>query len=345
MVKFINVKSKKNHMYDVICIGSSTIDVFAKTEKSDMISFQTQNSKEKESFLAYPVGDKILINDLQTTTGGGGTNTAVSLARLGLNTAYCGNVGKDENGAMIIDSLKNEKIDFIGSRSNERSGYSIILDSIGHDRTILTYKGSNDSFKFSKIDKKTFKTKWLYLCSMTGKSFKELEKVVKYAKKNKIKIIFNPSSYLADKGIEYLRNILTSTDILVLNRDEAKTLVGNHEIDVLLKLLRQLLKSSVVIITDGKKGVYVNDGSYQYFAKANDIKVIETTGAGDAFGSTFLAGMILKDKVDFAVKLAVTNSESVISHHGAKNKLLTLKEAQTIMKKRPIKLTKKKLKK
>jgi len=330
-------------MYDVITIGSSTIDTFAKTEKSDLISIQTRDPKDREAFLAYPVGTKILIEDLEFTTGGGGTNTAFSISKLGLKVAYCGKIGNDENGKLILHGLKKQKIDFIGKISRrKRSGYSIILDSIAHDRTILTYKGANNFFKYSELDKKKLKCKWIYACSMMGDSFKELEKLVIYAKKKGIKVMFNPSSYLAEKGIEYLRKILLNTDILVINKEEATDLVGKHDIEILLKLLRDMLGSTMVIITDGKRGVHINDGKFHYFSKAHDIKVIETTGAGDAFGSTFLAGYIKKNDINFAIRLAMTNAESVITHHGAKNNLLTFDQCMKALKKRPVKIKKKK---
>jgi len=333
-------------MYDVITLGSATVDAFAKTEKSDLISIQTQNPSDKEQFLAYPIGTKILIDDLEFTTGGGGTNTAVALSKLGLKTAFCGKIGNDENGESIIESLKKAKIQYIGKRTKNNgnmTGYSIILDSIAHDRTILTYKGCNNDFKFGELDKKNLKTKWFYLCSMVGKSFKEMEKLTVFAKKNKIKVMFNPSSYLAERGIEYLSTILKNTDILVLNREEAQDLVGKHELKILVKLLKDLIGSSIVIITDGKSGVFVNDGKYIYMGHSNPIKVIETTGAGDAFGSTFLGAYIKFNNVEKAIKYAVTNAESVITHHGAKNRLLSINQIQSDLRKRPVKIKKVKL--
>ena len=57
---------------------------------------------EKGNFIAYPVGSKILIKDLRFDIGGGGTNTAVSFARLGLNTGYIGSVGRDQPGKEIL---------------------------------------------------------------------------------------------------------------------------------------------------------------------------------------------------------------------------------------------------
>ena len=63
---------------------------------------------------------------------------------------------------------------------------------------------------------------------------------------------------------------------------------------------------------------------------------------GSAFASAFLSGIIKRNDVEFAIKLGMTNEESVIQHHGAKNKLLTYNEALRIMKRNPIKVAKKK---
>ena len=97
-------------------------------------------------------------------------------------------------------------------------------------------------------------------------------------------------------------------------------------------------------ITDGKHGVYVYDNSNIYSGKPHNINIVETTGAGDAFASSFLSGFIRKDDIEFALRLGMTNAESVIQHHGAKEKLLTYNEALKIMKKFPIKVIKKKFK-
>lgn len=326
-------------MYDIITVGSNTVDVFAHTKFSELIKII--DSKGESYLLAYPTGSKILIEELNFTTGGGGTNTAVSLSRLGHKVAYLGKLGNDENANFIINHLKKEKIDLIISKGKGCSGYSIILDSLEHDRTILAFKGQNDKFRFSEIPLKKLKTKWFYFSSMMNESFKTLEKLSVYAKKNNIKIAFNASSYLAEKGKGYLKTILSNTEILVLNDEEAKLLVGAGSNEELLKRLAKL-GPKIVVITIGKKGAYAFDGKYIYFGKTTEMRVVETTGAGDAFASSFLSGIIKKNDVEFAMKLATTNAESVISHHGAKEKLLKYKEALKIMKKGPIKVKKKK---
>src|SRR3989344_1059516 len=120
-------------MYDVITVGSATLDVFAKTKFSELIKIM--DSKGETDLLAYPTGSKILIEELEFTTGGGGTNAAVALSRLGHKTAWLGKLGKDENSDYILKKLKEEKVDSLAVRGKAYGGYSIILDSIEHDRT------------------------------------------------------------------------------------------------------------------------------------------------------------------------------------------------------------------
>ena len=82
-------------MYDVITVGSATVDAFAYTERSKVIKVE-KRAKEQD-FIAYPSGTKILLNRLLFMTGGGGTNTAVAFSRLGLKVAYLGKIGNDSN--------------------------------------------------------------------------------------------------------------------------------------------------------------------------------------------------------------------------------------------------------
>jgi len=328
-------------MYDVICVGSSTIDVFAKTKFSELIKII--DSKGETDLLAYPTGSKILIDELNFTTGGGGTNAAVALSRLNNKAAYLGKMGCEENSDFIIKSLKQEKVDSLAVCDKKgKTGYSIILDSISHDRTILTYKGSNNDLKLSEINLKKLKTKWFYFSTMLNESYKTLEKLAAFAKKKNIKIAFNSSSYLAKKGIPFLKNILSKTDIFVLNKDEAQLLTKKTNIKDQLKTINKA-GVKIVLITDGKDNFYAFDGEFMYSGKPTTIKVIETTGAGDAFASSFLAGMIKKNNIEFALKLGSTSAESVVTHHGAKNKLLTYNEALKRIKKEKLKIKKEKI--
>ena len=320
--------------FDVITVGSSTVDVFVSTNVETI--GKKRNHKVKK-MLAYPLGSKLLIKELKVTTGGGGTNTAVSFSRLGNKVAYLGKLGNDENGNIILNKLKKEKIKFIGVKGKEQTGYSVILDSKAHDRTILTHKGCNNNLKFKELRLSKLKTKWFYFSAMLETSFKTLEKLSAFAKKNNINIAFNPSSYLAKKGAKYLKNILKNTTVLVLNKEEASSIVRGKTTEDLLKNLTKH-GPQIAVITHGKNYVAAYDGNKFYKIKPHKMKVVESTGAGDAFASTFVSSLIQNKNIETSLKAGLINAESVITHHGAKNKLLKSSELNKLLKKKRIKV-------
>ena len=248
-------------MYDVITVGSATLDVFARTRFSELIKII--DPKGETDLLAFPAGSKILIDELEFSTGGGGTNTAVALSRLGHKVAFVGKLGHGTNSEFIHKNLVKEKIDLLCAYGNGNAGYSVILDTLEHDRTILVYKGINDDLRHDEIPYKKLKAKWFYFCSMMNESFHTLEKLAEFAQQNGIKIAFNPSTYLAEKGSKYLSGIIGKTDLLVLNKEEAVLLVGNYPLQGLLLKLKSL-GPKIVVITDGKNNLYVIDQSHIY---------------------------------------------------------------------------------
>ncbi len=98
------------------------------------------------------------------------------------------------------------------------------------------------------------------------------------------------------------------------------------------------LSPRIFVITDGAEGVHVYDRESYYRAWPREgLEVLETTGAGDAFASTFTAACLLDEPVEQAIHLGMTNAESVLVHQGAKEKLLSREElyqqAQSIQRK------------
>ncbi len=318
--------------FQVITVGSATTDAFVFTNLDEI-------QLKKDKFIGYPSGSKLLIDELFFDVGGGGTNSAVAFSRLGLKTAFLGCLGKDINSEKILENLRKNNVKFIGFRIDKPTGYSVILDSKEHNRTILTYKGASNFLNF-KIKPRKLKTKWFYFSSMTGKSLEMQKKLAYHAKNKNIKIAYNPSEYQV-KQHEKIYPILKNTEILVLNKEEAQILCKNNSSDI--KLLLSLLHNlgpKIACITDGSKGAYLSTKEMVFRVKPNNIPVIERTGAGDAFASSLVAGIILfsennntKEKtIKKALSLALTNSESVIQYLGAKNKLLTLNEAYSKIK-------------
>ncbi|MBD3303983.1 carbohydrate kinase family protein [Candidatus Woesearchaeota archaeon] len=326
-------------MFDVIAVGSATVDVFviSESERIEML-------KKKEE-ICFPVGAKILVDDLYQDTGGGGTNTAVAFSRLGFKTGWIGKIGTDMNSRHVLDQLKKEKVKFLGkAQKGGSTGYSVIITGAGKDRVILAYKGINDNLKKSDVNFNKLKAKWFYMASMLGESFKTAEKIAEFAKKKNIKLAFNPSYYVAKKGFNKLKKIIDACHLLVLNKEEAKAISGrkSDDVDVLLKKLQE--RVPLVVITDGKKGAYAYNGIEKYTLKVGPQKIVEATGTGDSFASGVLAGIILGFDIEKSMRLAYANGVSVLGHVGAKEKLLTRKQALKLMKAKNLcKVTRKKL--
>jgi sugar/nucleoside kinase (ribokinase family) len=154
---------------------------------------------------------------------------------------------------------------------------------------------------------------------MLGKSFETQKKLAFKLHEEGVKIAFNPTEYLIkEKNIEALLRIC---EIFILNKDEAKLLTKEKD------LLKGLYKfgPKIVVMTDKNNPAYAYDGKNKYSIKPHKIKVVERTGAGDAFASGFVAGRIAGKSINDSLKLALREGESVLRYLGAKNKLLRMK--------------------
>ena len=87
------------------------------------------------------------------------------------------------------------------------------------------------------------------------------------------------------------------------------------------------LGPKIVVVTDKNKLIscYDSHNKKKYYLKPNKIKVVERTGAGDAFASGFVAGLIRNKSIMQSLKLGLRESEGVIKHFGAKNNLLRMR--------------------
>lgn len=312
--------------YDIITVGSAVIDAFVESDVH-----------EKKGEMFFPVGQKLLVEHLGFSTGGGGTNCAVAFSKFGFSTGFLGKLGDDENGKEILQELRKYNVDFLGKVGKEPTGFSIILDSKFRDRTVLTYRGANESLKFSELNLKKIDSDWLYFATMNEKSLDTEVKLSAWAARKKTKITYNPGSHVILHERKKVLEILKKCEIVFLNEQEAKDLVGSNDEDCFEEILK--LGPKVVSVTYGGLGAKVFDGTFLYGMKTNEVKIVERTGAGDAFASGFTAGFIKFKDVEKAVKIGGANAESVIQHKGAKVGLLSWNDA--VKKSNRIKVVKK----
>lgn len=302
-------------MYDIITLGSANIDLFVKTKSKPEVRKHFQHTD-----IAYHLGDKLIVEDLEITTGGGGTNTAVAFSRLGLKTGCICALGKDPNGQYILNELKKEKVVFLGKIKEGNTGLSIILPG-AKDRTILAYKGVNNFLRINDINLQKITAKWLYVSSMLGQSLETSEKIIQIAKKKGSKIALNLSQYLANQGLNKLSNMLSSADVIFLNRDEAQILTGKKRISDMFHSIYNYT-TAIVVITSGSGDIYASDSLKNYIKKVHPINPVDTTGAGDAFASGFIYGLMKSANIHYAMECGHEEALSVLKYVGAKNNLL-----------------------
>jgi sugar/nucleoside kinase (ribokinase family) len=321
--------------YDFITIGGMTEDIVFFTNEGILIDNRADILRKK--LLAFEYGAKINIKEFGRYFGGGASNSAINLSRLGFKVASLSMVGEDEIGFKILANLKENKIEpgFIEINKKNDSGFSFIINN-KKDRIIFTYRGSNDYFSVSKKQEKIIKlANWIYLTSLPVNCQESLERIFL----NKNNIAWNPGLAQLSKGVVPIKKFLKNTEIFILNKDEALELIKktkkffnlkNSFLDDaknLLKILKDFGPTKI-ILTDGVKGAYFFDGINFYHQKIiNKQNRIDSTGVGDAFGST-VVGCLLKLGGDYkkAMYLGVKNVSSVVSLAGAQNGLLKFKE-------------------
>lgn len=330
-------------MFDVITIGGATLDFFVESSKFNILDFKSiDNTKE---YLCLGYGDKIEIEQSSFDIGGGAVNTAVAFSKLDLNTSLLVKTGAGHIGNYLLSKIRSRNVDtsLVVKSKTERTGFSIILTSFEGDRTVLTQRGANSALIQEDLNCEALKkTKAIYCSSLSNNSEKILADIAEFCHENNIKFACNPGNTTISKGIDTQYDFLAHTNILILNKQEASDFTGiiekseskydekdekimNSDVQNILLTLKKFVKD-IVVITDGKKGVYVYDGDNFYFANPYPAKVVSTLGAGDAFASTFVGTFIKTADIQKSISLALINSASVVGEYGAQTGLKTYEE-------------------
>jgi ribokinase len=308
-------------MYDIITVGSATIDV---SLQSDAFVI---DDRGRESLALS--GGKIEVAKKVMAVGGGGTNTAVGFSRLGLDCACVARFGNDWSGNWLKENLAEEGFDksYLRQVDGEETDFSTILLSSTGERIILTFRGQ------TRVDKEVFpfkalsQTRWLYLASLEG-NITLLEELVDKAKNRKVSTILNPGS-LELQHQEELAKIFPKVKILILNEEEAKSFWGENYLEKIKEA-----GPEIVVVTCGKRGAYFYQSGKILKKPALEGKVVDATGAGDAFSTGLVTGLIWGKSLPEAVKMGMIESLSVIGRIGPKAGLLTKKELEERLEKR-----------
>jgi len=305
-------------MFDIVTIGAGTRDVFLVSKEFKFIESSAFSTGIGE---CVALGTKIELDEIVHTTGGGATNAAATFARLGYKSAVVCRVGDDGAGRDTIIDLQREGINttLVRRIPGGMTGYSTLLTASSGERTVLVYRGVSGAFTSADIPWKECAAKWLYVTSLAGNT-DLLKRIVTHTKKYGAHVAWNPGSLELKKGMASLRPILKQISILNFNREEAENISGKKKLPDMFKALAH--PGMTVIITDGPNGAYAHRDGKTWFAGTRGIKSKSHTGAGDAFGSGFLAAYIKSGDVPTSLATGTLNAESVIQHVGAKAGIL-----------------------
>lgn len=306
-------------MYDIITIGSATHDAFLVSKEFKNVSSDKFVTGVGE---CVALGTKIDLDDLVLSTGGGATNAAVTFGNLGLKTAAIARVGQDCSGAEIVGELRQHHVETTLMRviPGEQTAYSTLLTELkGGERTVLVYRGASARFTEADIPWSKMKSSWIYLTSVGNIPL--VKKIITTAAKKGVNIAWNPGQTEIKAGLKTWKALLPSITVLILNREEAFALTEKMDLEEAFDAL--YADDTVRLITDGARGATVYHDGWMAHAKPRGVKAISRAGAGDAFGSGFVAGLIKSDNLCVALSTGMINAESVIQHYGAKKGIIT----------------------
>jgi len=262
--------------FDVVGFGALNVDMLFKVNKIA--------SAEEESF----------VTGFEEACGGSAANTMIGLARLGCKVGFIGKVAEDREGKMLLEDFRRESVDTNGiiTAKHGRSGTAMgFVDEKG-ERALYVDPGVNDTIEFDEISKEyAFQTRFLHLTSFVGeKSFQTQKRLVETLPKT-IKVSLDIGELYARKGLNALEPIMSRTFVMMPNAKELQILTKKADYK---RNAEVLLEKGVKIVAVklGSKGCYVTDGKESSMVEAFKVKVVDTTGAGDAFCAGFLYGLI-----------------------------------------------------
>jgi len=316
-------------MFDVIAVGGAKVDIFLDIHDTN----QHFRLSKKTGELCIKSGDKVLVDKAHFMIGGNAANVAVGLARAGLKSVVVEEIGSDEFAQKIVNVLNKEGVsERLLKQVQGTSSFSVIIN-YKRERTIFVeHEEREHNFTFDNIS-----TKWVYLTSLGHKWKSAYKQTLDFVKNSNIKLAFNPGTSQLDEGSEELLEVFKKADLIFVNKEEAGQLCGlknseNKENQEFINKLLINLKNKgpkVVVITDGSNGSFlIDDQNNIIFQKAIDTATIEKTGAGDAFASGFLAGILSGKNYKEAMEWGSYNAASVISKIGAQQGLLTRQEIE-----------------
>ncbi|EEW53694.1 ribokinase [Limosilactobacillus antri] len=230
-------------------------------------------------------GETLAAEGKSSAAGGKGANQAVSAARSGAQTAFIGEVGKDNSGQMMLSEMKANGIDVAGIRENDQVGTgtaSILLDENGQN-SILIYGGANQQLSPADVEAAQDKiTTADFVVAQFETPQAATLRAFQLAKENGVATILNPAP-----AQKIDPEVLKLTDLIIPNETESAELTGviiTDETSMLISAAKfaQMGVRNLIITVGAKGAFYCTQDGYN-FIPAFKVNAVDTTAAGDTF--------------------------------------------------------------
>lgn len=274
--------------FDLVCLGHVLYDIRCYVE-------------------SFPLPDKlsIMAGRLKQSGGGSAANVAVNSAKLGLKTGMIGKVGFDEYGWFVVQNFRNCGVntDHLLVDFKNPTGVSlIIVDGQGVPEFIQMMGASEPIFPEEIQADYIQKTRHLH---MSGTNLEALIHASKIAKNSGVTVSFDSGRKKSELGVTKLKPILENVDTFIINRHEAKVMLGLEDnaktLDIAKVMRKKIGKDKTYIIKGGKENIVVCSPNGDFMVPPFKVEVKDTIGAGDAFDAgllaAFLRGKSLEDVV------------------------------------------------
>jgi len=294
----------------------------------------------------YPRNDdEVFVSDLNLMSGGAAANTACACAKLGLSTAFIGMIGKNDIFAeKIINDFHAMKVSthYLKYNKDYVTGSAFIALNKEGERRIFAHSGAaNYLSKEEILIEEIENTKVLFLSNL--KNLEPFIKAAEFAKRKGIYVILNPGMLIINQGFENVKELFGLIDILILSKNEFMTLYNLDILDFKANTVNKKFKSlfslgiKILIITLGKEGAYLINQTSKILIKSYQVnKVVDTTGAGDAFSAGFIFSFLNNLSFNFNhlipnVRIGNFVASKCIQELGARNGIPNLEEVKNFI--------------
>ncbi|RLG77772.1 MAG: ribokinase [Thermoprotei archaeon] len=268
-------------------------------------------------------GETVLGSGFIMSPGGKGANQAVGAARLGAETYMVGRVGKDWLGNALIDNFRANGVnsEYVMQDPSIHTGVAFILLEESGENAIAVAPGADSRVAKEDVDRALdiIKSSQILLLQLEI----PVDTVVYAAKRAwevGVRVVLNPAPAmrLPDEIFRYV-------SVLTPNRIELAMLTNTRieEYSELVSAAKILLKKGVryVVVTLGAQGALIVGHDYTELVPAYRVKVVDTTGAGDAFNAALAVFLAEGRDIREAVKLANAAAALKIMKLGAQSGL------------------------